>query len=267
MSVQIDSVSGIPEIAPGDDLAGLIARQGEALLQAGAIVCIAQKLVSKAEGRVRRLADVAPTPLAVKLADDGAGTGDARLVQLVLEESAEILRATRGVLITRTRHGFVCANAGVDRSNTGTAAGPASAGTPGTNGLDELAVLLPEDPDASARALRSRLEQLTGVAPIAVIVTDSFGRAWRIGQVDHALGVAGVSPATDLAGTVDRDGRALVASVPALADEIAAAAGLARVKGAADGVVVLRGLERHVSAADGPGAAALIRATREDLFL
>lgn len=253
MTVQIDSVAGLPEIAARDDLAGLIARQGEGLLEGGAVVCVAQKLVSKAEGRVRRLADVAPTPLASKLAEDGAGTGDARLVQVVLEETAEILRATRGVLITRTRHGFVCANAGVDRSNTG------------THG-DELAVLLPEDPDASARTLKARLEQLTGAAPLAVVITDSFGRAWRVGQVDHAIGVAGIAPATDLTGTVDRDGRPLVASVPALADELAAAAGLARAKGAADGVVVIRGLGRHVGPADGPGVAALIRATKDDLF-
>lgn len=265
MSIRIDSLAGLPEIAAHDDLAGLIARQGEELLEAGAVLCVAQKLVSKAEGRVRRLADVTPTPLASKLAADGAGTGDARLVQVVLEETAEILRATRGVLITRTRHGFVCANAGVDRSNTGAAPASASALRSGTE-ADELAVLLPDDPDASARALKARLEQLTGVAPLAVLVTDSFGRAWRVGQVDTAIGAAGVDPATDLTGTVDRDGRPLAASVPALADELAAAAGLARVKGAADGVVVIRGLWRHVSAADGPGAAALLRAAADDLF-
>lgn len=264
MTVRVDSVAGLPEIAAGDDLAGLIARQGEALLEAGAVVCVAQKLVSKAEGRVRRLADVVPSPLARKLADSGAGTGDARLVQVVLDETAEILRAERGVLITRTPHGFICANAGVDRSNTGAsrdAAADASA-----EASDELAVLLPEHPDASARALKARLERLIGIAPLAVLVTDSFGRAWRVGQVDVAIGAAGIDPTTDLSGTVDRDGRPLEASVPALADELAAAAGLARVKGAADGVVVFRGLRHHVSAADGPGAAALLRATKDDLF-
>lgn len=271
MTVRIDSVAGLPEIAPGDDLAALIARQGEELLEAGAVVCVAQKLVSKAEGRVRRLAAAVPSERAVDLAAAGAGGGDPRLVQVVLDETSELIRAERGVLICRTHHGFVCANAGVDRSNTGVppsmeadAAAPTPAPTAGH--ADDVAVVLPEDPDGSARALKARLERLTGVSPLAVLVTDSFGRAWRVGQVDVAIGAAGLSPAVDLAGTVDRDGRPLHASVPALADELAAAAGLARVKAAADGVVVLRGLRRHVSVVDGPGAAALVRAAADDLF-
>lgn len=253
MGVQIDSVEGLPEIAPGDDLAGLIARQAHRLVVAGAVVCVAQKLVSKAEGRTRRLDEVTPGARAVELAGGGAGKGDARLVQVVLDETADVVRAERGVLICRTHHGFVCANAGVDRSNTGSSG-------------EALAVLLPDDPDASARTLKARLEQLTGAAPLAVLVTDSFGRAWRVGQVDVAIGVAGLAPTTDLTGTVDRDGRPLAASIPAVADELAAAAGLARVKSAGDGVVVVRGLPGLVSAADGPGSAALLRSATEDLF-
>lgn len=264
MGVRVDSVAGLPEIAAGDDLAGLIARQAEGLLEPGAVVCVAQKLVSKAEGRVRRLADVQPSARAEELAASGAGTGDARLVQVVLDETTEIVRAERGVLITRTRHGLVCANAGVDRSNTGASGGGVGSAAGARD--DELAVLLPEDADASARALKARLEQLSRAEPLAVVITDSFGRAWRVGQVDVAIGAAGVLPATDLTGTVDRDGRPLAASIPALADELAAAAGLARVKGAADGVVVVRGLGRHVRATDGPGAVALVRSPVEDLF-
>lgn len=250
MSVlSIAPVVGVPEIAPGDDLAALIARAGEELLAPGAVVCVAQKLVSKAEGRIVRLDDVQPTPLAVSLAGDRED-GDPRHVQLILDESEEIVRADRGILICRTRHGFTCANAGVDRSN-------APEGT---------AILLPVDPDASARALRSALERLSGHAPLGVVITDSWGRAWRRGQVDAAIGVAGLEPLVDLAGTTDASGRPLTATQPAIADELAAAAGLARGKADQAGVVVIRGLERRISADDGPGAAALVRPTSEDLF-
>lgn len=247
--LRITAVSGVPEIAPGDDLAALIARAAEDLLAPGAVVCVAQKLVSKAEGRIVRLDEVQPTPLAVSLAGDREG-GDPRHVQLILDESEEIVRADRGILICRTRHGFTCANAGVDRSN-------APEGT---------AILLPVDPDASARALRAALERLTGHAPLAVVITDSWGRAWRRGQVDAAIGVAGLDPLTDLRGSSDASGRTLEASQPALADELAAAAGLARGKADLAGVVVIGGAERQVSASDGPGAAALVRPTSEDLF-
>lgn len=249
MALRIAPVDGVPEIAPGDDLAALIARAGEELLAPGAIVCVAQKLVSKAEGRIVRLADVQPTPLAVSLAGD-RDDGDPRHVQLILDESEEIVRADRGILICRTRHGFTCANAGVDRSN-------APEGT---------AILLPVDPDASARGLRAALERLSGHAPLAVVITDSWGRAWRRGQVDAAIGVAGLAPLVDHAGALDASGRPLVATQPALADELAAAAGLARGKADHAGVVVIGGLERQVSAEDGPGAAALVRPTSEDLF-
>ncbi len=247
--LRITPVSGVPEIAPGDDLAGLIARSAEELLAPGAVVCIAQKLVSKAEGRVVRLDDVRPSPLAVSLAGDRQD-GDPRHVQLILDESEEIVRADRGILICRTRHGFTCANAGVDRSN-------APEGT---------AILLPVDPDGSARALRAALQRATGHAPLAVVITDSWGRAWRRGQVDQAIGVAGLTPLVDLRGSADASGRALAAAQPALADELAAAAGLARGKADLTGVVVISGIERQVGADDGPGAAALVRPTSEDLF-
>lgn len=245
----ITAITGVPEIAPGDDLAALIAHAGAEVLAPGVIVCVAQKLVSKAEGRIVRLDEVQPSPLAVSLAEDRTD-GDARHVQLILDESEEIVRADRGILICRTRHGFTCANAGVDRSN-------APEGT---------AILLPVDPDASARALRAALERRTGHAPLAVVITDSWGRAWRRGQVDAAIGTAGLAPLVDHAGTVDASGRPLVATQPALADEVAAAAGLARGKADHAGVVVIGGLAAQVSAEDGPGAAALVRPTSEDLF-
>ncbi len=249
-SVQISSVAGLPEIAAGDDLGALIARQSDGAVQPGAVVCVAQKLVSKAEGRVRRLADVQAGDRAHQLARRGLGGGDARLVQVVLDESAEVLRADR-VLICRTHSGLVCANAGVDQSN-----GPE----------DGAVVLLPADPDASARAIKARLEGLTGLRPIAVIVSDSFGRAWRVGQVDVAIGAAGLDPLVSHEGRADRAGRPLAATLPAVADELAAAAGLVRSKAGGDGVVVITGAEVPVTAADGPGAAALQRPLAEDLF-
>ncbi len=184
------ALDGLPEIAAGADLAALLAEAAgatEALgggFADGDVLVLAHKAVSKAEGAVRRLADVTPSPRAEVLARQVPGK-DPRHVQVVLDESAELLRAERGVLISVTRHGFVCANAGVDASN-------AAAGSEGT------VILLPRDPDASARALRARLRSLTG-ARIGVIVTDSFGRAWRNGQVDVAIGIAGVTADDDSA--------------------------------------------------------------------
>jgi coenzyme F420-0:L-glutamate ligase / coenzyme F420-1:gamma-L-glutamate ligase len=209
---------------------------------------VAHKVVSKAEGRVRRLADVEPTERARELADP-AGK-DPRAVQVVLDETAELLRAERGVLICVTRHGLVCANAGVDASN---AAAP-----------DEL-ILLPEDPDASARALRAGIERERGVRP-AVIVSDSFGRAWRSGQTDVAIGAAGIQVVDDWRGRADRAGRELRATAIAAADAIAGAADLARAKDSYEPAVLVRGLERLVTAEDGPGGAGLRRSRDEDLF-
>jgi len=199
---------------------------------------------------VRRLADVTPGARARELA--AAHGKDSRHVQVVLDETRELLRAERGVLICVTRHGFVCANAGVDASNAPD---------------DETLILLPEDPDASARALRARLRALTGAAP-AVVITDSFGRAWRHGQTDVAIGVAGLAPLEDWRGRTDSVGRELRATWIALADEIAGAADLARGKDTRQPVVVVSGLDRHVLLPDddGPGAAALLRPASEDLF-
>ena len=240
------AVEGLPEIAAGDDLAALVAAR--ARLGDGDIVVVAHKVVSKAEGRVVELAGVAPGPRALAIA--GEHDKDARHVQVVLDESAAILRAERGVLICRTRLGFVCANAGVDASNTA---------QPGT------LILLPLDPDGSARALRARLRELTGCAP-AVLITDSFGRAWRHGQCDVAIGAAGLAVLEDWRGRVDAGGRELRATWIAIADEVAAAADLTRAKDAAQPVVIVRGLARHVTRDDGPGALALLRPLEEDLF-
>lgn len=245
------ALEGLPEIAAGADLAALIAAAvpPDAPLRDGDVVVVAHKAVSKAEGRVRRLANVDPGERARELA--AAQGKDARQVQVVLDESRELLRAERGVLICVTHHGFVCANAGVDASNS----------TPDT------LVLLPLDPDASARALRARLHELTGTAP-AVVITDSFGRAWRHGQTDVAIGAAGLAPLEDWRGRADSVGRELNATWIALADEVAGAADLARAKDSRQPVVVVSGLDRHVlpPGEDGPGAAALLRPASEDLF-
>ncbi len=239
------ALEGLPEVTPGTDLSVLIAKTP---LEPGDVLVIAHKIVSKSEGRVRDLAEVTPTPRAIELA--AANDKDPRHVQVVLDESAELLRAERGVLICVTHHGFVCANAGVDASN---------ASEP-----DRL-VLLPKDPDASARRLRADLHALTGVAP-GVLITDSFGRAWRHGQVDVAIGCAGISPLEDWRGRADASGRELSATWIAVADELAAAADLVRRKDSSEPVVLIRGAGRHVGREDGPGAAAILRAASEDLF-
>jgi coenzyme F420-0:L-glutamate ligase/coenzyme F420-1:gamma-L-glutamate ligase len=246
--VAASALDGLPEIAPGADLAALIAAALPTELRAGDVLVIAHKVISKAEGRVRRLADVTPSARARELAT--AHGKDPRHVQVVLDESREILRAARGVLICVTHHGFVCANAGVDASNAPSA---------------DTVVLLPADPDASARTVRDRLHELTGVSP-AILITDSFGRAWRHGQCDVAIGCAGLAPLEDWRGRSDATGRELSATWIATADELAAVADLARTKDGMQPVVLVRGAERHVTADDGPGAAALIRPEAEDLF-
>jgi len=241
------ALSGLPEIGPGDDIAALIAAAAPALTDTD-IVVIAHKAISKAQGRLRRLAEIEAGEQARELA---ATLGkDARHVQAILDEADELVRAQGGVLIVRTHHGFVCANAGIDESNA-----PA----------DGTLVLLPLDPDGAARELRARLRELLGVAP-AVLITDSFGRAWRHGQLDCAIGAAGLRPLDDWRGRADRRGRELHASVIAVADAVAAAADLVRSKDSGEPVVLIRGLERHVQSEDGPGAAALVRSRSEDLF-
>jgi coenzyme F420-0:L-glutamate ligase/coenzyme F420-1:gamma-L-glutamate ligase len=244
------AIEGLPEVAAGDDLAGLIAERVAPV--SGDVLVLAHKVVSKAEGRVRRLADVSPTPRAAELAAQHGK--DPRHVQVVLDESVSVLRAARGVLICETRHGFVCANAGVDASNA-------------RRGAADEVILLPVDPDASARHLRARLRSLTGVGP-GVLITDSFGRAWRHGQVDVAVGCAGIIPLDDWRGRTDASGRELHATWIAIADELAAAADLTRTKDGAQPVVLLHGeaVARHVSEADGAGAAAIRRPKDEDLF-
>ncbi|MDP2712365.1 MAG: coenzyme F420-0:L-glutamate ligase [Solirubrobacteraceae bacterium] len=242
------ALAGVPDVRAGDDLAAILVAAADRLT-GGDVLVVAHKVVSKAEGRTVALTDVVPSERALAL---GAEHGkDPRLVQVILRESTEVVRARPGVLICRTRHGFVCANAGVDASNAG-AAGEV--------------VLLPEDPDGSARALRARLRELTGVAP-GVIIADSFGRAWRVGQCDVAIGIAGLAALDDWRGRDDDAGRPLQATLIAIADEAAAAADLTRGKDSREPAVLVRGLERYVTEHDGPGAAVLVRARDEDLFL
>jgi coenzyme F420-0:L-glutamate ligase/coenzyme F420-1:gamma-L-glutamate ligase len=242
------ALGGLPEVHAGDDLAALIATCAEESLRDGHLVAIAHKVVSKSEGAVAAIAHVQPSERAQELA--AAQGKDARVVEVVLAESAEVLRAERDVLVCRTRHGFVCANAGVDASNASD---------------DGMLVLLPRDPDASARRIRARLRDLTGSAP-AVLISDSFGRAWRHGQLDVAIGLAGMQPLDDWRGRTDARGLHLQATWLAVADAVAATADLARAKDSRKPVVILAGLERYVTAADGPGAAALLRPLEEDLF-
>jgi coenzyme F420-0:L-glutamate ligase / coenzyme F420-1:gamma-L-glutamate ligase len=262
-SLSARALRGIPEVRPGDDLAALIvAALDGAPLRDGQLLAIAHTAVSKAEGALVRLDDVTAGERAHELAaqDGGLGEGrDPRAIQVVLDESAEVLRAARGVLISRTRHGFVCANAGVDASN-------ASA-----DGEPDMLILLPRDPDASARRIRARLRELAGAdagqgTGPAVLITDSFGRAWRNGQVDVAIGLAGIQPLDDWRGRTDASGMELRATWLAVADAAAGAADLARAKDSREPVVIIDGLERFVSAADGPGAASLLRPLQEDLF-
>jgi coenzyme F420-0:L-glutamate ligase/coenzyme F420-1:gamma-L-glutamate ligase len=256
-SLSAQSLPGLPEIRAGDDLAELIVRALHderplaSPLHDGQIVAIAHKAVSKAEGAVVDLASVTPNERARELAAEQGK--DARAVQVVLDQSAEILRAANGVLISRTHHGFVCANAGVDASNAA------------AEDRTETLIVLPRDPDASARALRARLRELTGASP-AVLITDSFGRAWRHGQCDVALGCAGMSPLEDWRGRTDSVGLELRATWIAVADAAASCADLARAKDSREPVVLIEGLERFITAADGPGAAALLRPLDEDLF-
>jgi coenzyme F420-0:L-glutamate ligase / coenzyme F420-1:gamma-L-glutamate ligase len=220
--ISIIPVEGLPEIAEGDDLAALIA--AGVTLEDGDVVCVAHKVVSKAEGRVAQLDGVVPSERAYELAGHD---GDPRRLELVLREAARILRARPPLVIAETRHGFVCASAGVDASNAPEA---------------DMVVLLPEDPDASAALLRAGLEERTGKA-LGVVVTDTFGRAWRFGIANVAIGAAGIDVLRDLRGEHDPVGYELHSTVIAVADEIAAAAELVMGKTERVPVAVVRGLD------------------------
>ncbi|HET9196821.1 MAG TPA: coenzyme F420-0:L-glutamate ligase [Solirubrobacterales bacterium] len=265
--LRVIGVEGLPEVTEGMKIGELIAARAE--LRDGDIVVISQKIVSKAEGMVRCLAEVEPSARAIEL---GNRLGkEPALIELILSESREILREDR-VLITETHHGFVCANAGIDTSNLP---------------RDGTACLLPTNPDASARAIRGEIGATTvgqfqralksgphggqnsapaEFVPAAVVIADSFGRAWRVGQAEVAIGCAGLAPLDDWRGRDDAHGRELTATAIALADQVAAAADLVRVKDSGVPAAILRGLGRHVTAEDGPGAAALRRSPAEDLF-
>lgn len=242
--LEVLAVEGLPEVHPGDDLAQLIA--SHASLEAGDVVVVAQKVVSKAEGKTRRLSDVVAGDEAKRIAPDLIAAPDPRFVQVVLDESARVVRSSR-VLITETRHGFVSANGGVDHSNV-----------PG----DDAITLLPDDPDASARGLRGRLRELTG-ADVGVVISDTFGRPWRLGIVNVALGLAGVPAVRDLRGTVDDVGKDLHATVLAIADDLAAAAGLVMAKTNRTPVVLIRGFD---GVGENGAGRDMVRPPAEDLF-
>jgi coenzyme F420-0:L-glutamate ligase/coenzyme F420-1:gamma-L-glutamate ligase len=240
------ALHGLPEVAPGADLAALVESAAEAsgVTLRNGVPAVCQKIVSKAEGRMVSLTGIEPRDEARKIAaEDGK---DARAVELVLRESVRIVRRSQGVLISETAHGFVCANAGVDLSNT-----PA----------DDLAVLLPVDPDASARALRDALVA-RGAGPLGVLVTDTFGRPFREGLVDVALGSAGFAPLDDLRGGADRRGRTLQVTTVATADALAAAAGLLMRKDAGIPAVWIEG----VPLGDDVPTTVLLRDAKLDLF-
>ncbi|MFN0108776.1 MAG: coenzyme F420-0:L-glutamate ligase [Blastocatellia bacterium] len=246
--IQLTAVRGIPEIRPGDDLSWMIARAVETQgfkLADGDVVVVAQKIISKSEGRLVNLESVTPSALAVELA--AKQNRDPRLIEVILGESASIVRMDSHVLVTETKHGFICANAGVDRSNVA--------------GKDWVA-LLPVAPDDSALLLKNRLAELSRVN-VAVIITDTFGRPWREGLTNVAIGVAGMKPLKDFRGQQDDHGKDLSATVLAVADEIAASTGLLMRKTARIPVVVVRGC--YFDHSDG-SAKELIRARERDLF-
>ncbi len=243
--VSVIPLERIPELREGDDLGRELheaaARAGG--LQARDVIVVAQKAVSKVEGRVVRLADVEPSARAHELAGPD---GDPRHHEVILRESAEVVRSRPPLVIAETRHGFVCASAGVDASNAPE---------------DGMLVLLPLDPDFSARELRERLTELAGVE-VGVIVSDSFGRAWRQGTTDVALGVAGIAPLRDLRGTVDAAGHELRTTQIAVADEIAGAAELVLGKASGIPAAIVRGVDVR-----GDGSAAeLVMPRDRDLF-
>ena len=245
--IRLLCIPGLPEIHKGDDLARKIvaaARRAKTPLENGDILVVAQKIVSKSEGRIVQLAKIKPSPKARELAS--SLKKDPRLIEVVLRESRRIVRSEH-VLIVETHHGFVCANAGVDQSNV-----------PGVDAV----TLLPRDPDRSARRLGAALHKKTGKR-LAVIISDTFGRPWRLGLTNVAIGIAGVPAVIDLRGSTDRDDKPLHATILAVADELAAAAGLLMGKAKGTPVILIRGY--HFQPAH-DSATRIIRPVHEDLF-
>ena len=244
--IQIFPLPGLPEIRPGDDLARLIlgaVRIQDFRVAAGDVFVVAQKIVSKAEDRIVSLDSIVPSDRAAKWAQEWGK--DPRVIELVLRESKRIIRMERGVIIAETSHGFVCANAGIDLSNAD----------------DGTAILLPADPDVSARGLKTRLGESLSV-DIGIIISDTFGRPWREGLVNVALGVAGVAALIDYRGERDANGKLLQATIIAIADELASAAELVLGKADRVPVAIIRGVAR---AGNGSGRD-LIRPEERDLF-
>ncbi len=246
-AIQVIGIEKMPEVQPGDDLVALLLRALVAdglALQDGDILVLTQKIVSKAEGRIVTLAEVEPSAFACTVAEQ---TGkDPRLTEVILREARRVVRMDRHVLVVETRHGLICANAGVDRSNVG----------------EGRVTLLPQDPDASARAIREELKRRTGVE-VAVLITDTFGRPWREGLTEVAIGVAGLAPLKDYRGQRDRFGLPLHATIVAIADELACAAGLLFEKSAGIPAAIIRGYAYDPQ--EGP-ASALLRPPERDLF-
>ena len=248
--IEVIGITGIPEVRAGDELGPMIAAaasDGGTPIEPGDVVVVTQKIVSKAEGRLVNLEDVSPSPFAVQLSEESER--DPRLVELVLRESRSIVRVdpARGILIAETRHGLVCANAGIDSSNV-----------PG----DDTVSLLPEDPDRSAREIRDEIAAAAR-ADVAVIVSDTFGRPWREGHVDFAIGVAGMDPFLDYRGTEDAHGQVLHVTTIALADELSAAAEVVMGKALGIPAAIVRGVQYRPGDA---GSATLLRDRSTDLF-
>lgn len=254
MAILVLPIPGLPAVRPGDDLAKLLASaisEARVGVKQGDVLVICQKVVSKAEGRVVELATVTPSPLATRWAEQH--DKDPRLVELVLRESTRIVRMDGGNLIVETGPGWVCANAGIDQSNAV---------------AEGVVTLLPCDPDASAERLRRELRGHLGVT-LPIVITDTFGRPWREGQVEFALGVAGMGPVEDLRGTRDMSGHELGVTVIAVADELACAAGLAMRKSSGVAAVLVRGFDAPPEErGDEPrrGGKSLIRRRENDLF-
>lgn len=247
-SISIIPIPGVPQIHPGDDLTALLLKaidEADIGVKDGDVLVICQKVVSKAEGAVIDLKTIEPSPFAQQTA--ALWEKDPRMVEVVLRESSRIVRMKNGVVITETKHGWVCANSGVDASN--------SYG-------DDIVIVLPKDPDASARRMRDTIKAQRN-ATVAIIITDTFGRPWRDGLVEFTLGVAGIDPLLDLRGQSDLQGRELHHTVVAVADELAAAAGLLMEKDAAMPAVLIRGYQYAPVESD---SKKLIRPAEADLF-